>query len=109
MNSTIDYESINLLNVSLSFDSSSITLIPVGRLATQEKKIWFEYAPDFILLGLSLSPFNLPLQAGAITCDDPIFQGLFGLFDDSLPDGWGRLLLDKKIRSQGIIPEKLSP
>jgi serine/threonine-protein kinase HipA len=31
---------------------------------------------------------------------------LFGVFNDSLPDGWGRLLLDRTLSSRGInIPE----
>lgn len=100
-------KSIKLLNVSLCLDSSSS--LSVGRLAMQQNKIWFEYTPDFVSSGLSLSPFKLPLQTGAMTCDDAIFQGLFGLFDDSLPDGWGRLLLDRKIRSQDILPGSLTP
>lgn len=36
---------------------------------------------------------------------DP-FEGLFGVFADSLPDGWGRLLVDRLMRKRGWI---LSP
>lgn len=32
------------------------------------------------------------------------FDGLFGVFDDSLPDGWGRLLVDLTLRERGIDP-----
>lgn len=31
------------------------------------------------------------------------------MFEDSLPDGWGRLLLDRKMRQHGLFPEKLTP
>jgi len=30
--------------------------------------------------------------------------GLFGVFDDSMPDGWGRLLTDRLLRQRGIDP-----
>ena len=31
------------------------------------------------------------------------------MFNDSLPDGWGRLLFDRFIRSQGILPSDITP
>lgn len=34
---------------------------------------------------------------------DP-FEGLFGVFADSLPDGWGRLLVDRLMKKNGINP-----
>jgi len=34
---------------------------------------------------------------------------LFGVFNDSLPDGWGRLLLDRKLMNAGLNPGTLSP
>ena len=34
---------------------------------------------------------------------------MFGVFNDSLPDGWGRLLIDRKLRELGINPGVLSP
>lgn len=37
-------------------------------------------------------------------------EGAFdGLFNDSLPDGWGRLLLDRKLRNRGFFPDHLTP
>lgn len=80
----------------------------VGRLALIERRIYFEYDPAFIATGVQISPFKLPLQSGAIACDDQLFEGVFGVFNDSLPDGWGRLLLDRSLRSHGIAPEKLT-
>lgn len=55
------------------FDESPIF---VGRLAINARKIWFEYDPDFIHRGLLLSPFKMPLQMGAMACEDPVFQWL---------------------------------
>lgn len=37
-----------------------------------------------------------------------LFEGLPGVFYDSLPDGWGRLLLDRLARSKGIAPSQLT-
>lgn len=80
----------------------------VGRLALIERSIYFEYDPTFLQTGIQLSPFKLPLKPGAVACDDNMFDGIYGVFNDSLPDGWGRLLLDRQVRSHGISPEQLT-
>jgi serine/threonine-protein kinase HipA len=81
----------------------------VGILATKNNKIYFEYDKEFLKTGIELSPFKLPLKAGLFKCDDETFDGLWGLFADSLPDGWGRLLLDRHFVAKGINPKSLSP
>ncbi len=81
----------------------------VGQLALKNRRFYFEYAPEFLSTGLLLSPFKLPLKKTLITNEDYVFQGLFGVFNDSLPDGWGRLLLDRKLRALSINPDQLSP
>lgn len=80
----------------------------VGRLLLKNRQIFFEYDAVFIKTGFELSPFKLPLKAGVIASSDRTFEGLFGVFNDSLPDGWGRLLLDRKLRSVGLNPGALS-
>lgn len=80
----------------------------VGRLALKDRRLFFEYTPEHIESGLELSPFKLPLKSGVQQSEDFVFDGLFGLFNDSLPDGWGRLLLDRKLRQMGIVPNHLS-
>ena len=91
------------------YDLCGSTKRLVGRLAQKDRMVFFEYASDFLSTGLEISPFKLPLKPGLITCSDTVFDGLFGVFNDSLPDGWGRLLLDRKLRSLGINPGALSP
>ena len=49
----------------------------------------FEYDADWIQSGFSISPFYLPLKPGLIMAKRDPFAGNFGVFDDSLPDGWG--------------------
>lgn len=81
----------------------------IGRLALIDRRIYFEYETAFLETGIQISPFKLPLKAGVTKCEDNVFEGLFGVFNDSLPDGWGRLLLDRQVRSYGIAPEQLTP
>lgn len=81
----------------------------VGRLALKNRQVLFEYDSEFLSLGLELSPFKVPLAPGVVTGDPTKFDGLMGVFDDSLPDGWGRLLIDRRAAKAGIPPEALSP
>lgn len=81
----------------------------MGRLLLKNRQIFFQYDAAFIKTGLELSPFKLPLKAGVIESSDRTFEGLFGVFNDSLPDGWGRLLLDRKLMNAGLNPGTLSP
>lgn len=81
----------------------------MGRLLFKNRQIFFEYDGAFIQSRLELSPFKLPLQPGVIASTDRTFDGLFGVFNDSLPDGWGRLLLDRKLMRAGLNPGALSP
>ena len=84
-------------------------IVPMGRLAINNRKIFFEYDAEFLKTKLELSPFKLPLRSGVIACEDNVFEGLFGIFNDSLPDGWGRLLLDRKLTNVGISPTTITP
>ena len=82
---------------------------PVGTLADDGQQLLFEYSPQALAEGLSLSPRYLPLQKQAIGHFPPHQWRLPGLFADSLPDGWGMLLMDKLFRKQGIRLEQFSP
>ena len=58
----------------------------VGRLAFKERQILFEYDASFLTSGIGISPIKLPLRPGVYLADTAIFDGLFGVFNDSLPD-----------------------
>jgi len=60
----------------------------VGTLAIKDRKIYFEYDKEFLKTGIEISPYKLPLKEGLHRCDDDTFEGLWGVFNDSLPDGW---------------------
>ncbi len=100
------YTKVTTLNVGIQFNER---IHPVGRLAYKDYKIYFEYDPSFLTKDLHLSPFKLNLQAGLQQFNPSPFEGLAGLFNDSLPDGWGRLLLDRYMRSNNILSGELSP
>ena len=80
--------------------------IPVGTLALYQNRLAaFEYDKEWISSGFSISPFSLPLEPKVFMPKQDPFDGLFGVFADSLPDGWGRLLVDRLLRRNGIDPE----
>ncbi len=81
----------------------------VGRLAlTPDGLCAFEYDSEWISRGYSISPFFLPLKSGVQIAKRDPFAGGFGVFDDSLPDGWGNLILDMYLTEQGVNPHKLT-
>lgn len=75
----------------------------------QKKLTAFEYSEEWLRNGFSISPFSLPLQAGVKIAKADPFDGIFGIFADSLPDGWGRLLVDRMLRKTGERPEEIDP
>jgi serine/threonine-protein kinase HipA len=58
--------------------------------------------------GFSISPFHLPLEKKVFIAKREPFEGCFGVFNDSLPDGWGRLLIDRMLRKKQIDPFTVS-
>lgn len=75
----------------------------VGRIALNDQGLaLFEYDPEFIRNGFSISLFELPLNSGVFLAKPTPFGGNFGVFDDALPDGWGLLTLDRYLRKKGI-------
>lgn len=80
----------------------------VGRMTVSPQGIAvFEYHKDWIETGFSVSPFYLPLKQGVFVAKSQPFQGNFGVFADSLPDGWGNLLLDRLLRQYQINPHNI--
>lgn len=94
------------IEVRLQFAADNV--LHVGRLAETSRHVYFEYNAAFTASGLQISPFKLPLQPGVIEHRDRAFGSLPGVFDDSLPDGWGRLLMDRHLRRQGLDPQRVS-
>lgn len=82
----------------------------VGKLAmTSDGLMAFEYNSTWISTGFSISPLSLPLEKRVFVARPEPLDGVFGVFDDSLPDGWGRLLVDRMLSAHGVNPRTVSP
>ena len=65
----------------------------------------FEYDKDFLNQGLEISPLNLPLKEGVYNFPalaNSSFLGLPGIFRDSLPDSFGKTVIESYLTQQGI-------
>ena len=78
----------------------------VGYLAeTPDHMVAFQYSDEWLRNGFSISPLSLPLNNNVFIPPEKCrqrFNGLFGVFADSLPDTWGELLLDRHLKTLGI-------
>lgn len=99
---------MNVLQVLFhGFDSDNP--VPAGRLAYRHQRAYFEYAPEFLQYGVNLSPFQLHRTMSLQAAPQTPFNGLHGVFDDSLPDGWGLYLMDKVFRQNRKDPATVTP
>lgn len=80
----------------------TLSLTPDNRLCA------FEYDREWLAEGFSVSPLELPLKPGLFIAKPRPFYGNFGIFEDSLPDGYGRYLLHRTLMREGIDDRKLT-
>lgn len=80
----------------------TLSLTPDNRLNV------FEYDKTWLANGFSISQLELPLKPGIFIAKPQPFYGNFGIFEDSLPDGYGRYLLHKALLRKGINDSDLS-
>lgn len=81
----------------------------VGKIALTETGLCaFEYSAEFLQNGFSISPFELPLKSGVFLAKPHPFNGIFGVFDDCLPDGWGMIILERYLQKKGTKPRSIS-
>ena len=69
----------------------------------------FAYDKEWLRTGFSIAPLELPLKGDLFIAKPEPFDGNFGIFEDSLPDGYGTYLLDRMLRRQGIDIATLTP
>lgn len=81
----------------------TLTMAPGSRVCA------FEYDKQWLSTGFSISPLELPLKQKVFIAKESPFWGNFGIFEDSLPDGYGRYLLNRMLKKQNIDESKLSP
>lgn len=80
----------------------------VGTLAQNATAVFFQYHPDYLSRYPSLSPFKLAFNQQLQQAPGTPHNRLHGVFADSLPDGWGMLLMDRVFRQQGLLPQNIS-
>lgn len=82
--------------------------VMVGQLAQNQQGVYFQYDTHYLNTHQSLSPFTLTFDNTLAKAPRQPHGGLHGLFADSLPDGWGLLLMDRVFRQQNIQPQQLT-
>ena len=81
----------------------------VGTLALyQGRLVAFEYAESWLLNGFPISPFSLPLEKKLYIPKYQPFDGLYGVFSDSLPDARCRMPVVGRYRSPSSMSRALS-
>jgi len=95
----------NVQAVSVVYHGRKVGMLSMGNRSTCQ----FEYDKEWLSNGFSISPLQLPLKAGLFTADYQPFNGNFGIFEDSLPGGYGEYLLRKVLKNSGIDPLGLTP
>ena len=83
-------------------------IVGILSLTPDDKFCAFEYDKNWLVDGFSISPLELPLRQGLFIAKPQPFNGNFGIFEDSLPDGYGRDLLHKALLREGINDVNLS-
>ncbi|MEB2518128.1 type II toxin-antitoxin system HipA family toxin [Pseudomonas sp. YuFO20] len=77
---------------------------------TGRPQIVFEYSNEAKTRGLELSSYTLPLAGPQLRRGFASHQlALPGPVYDSLPDGWGMLLMDRLIRRRGLNTARIGP
>lgn len=84
------------------------TEVGILSLTPDNKLCAFEYDKVWLTEGFSISPLELPLKPGLFIANAEPFYGNFGIFEDSLPDGYGRYLLHKALLKEGIDDRSLT-
>lgn len=95
----------NILSVIVLFHGHKVGTLSMGNHSCCQ----FEYDRAWLRDGFSISPLQLPMKAGLFSAQWQPFKGNFGIFEDSLPGGYGEFLLSKVLRREGIDYYGLTP
>ncbi len=76
----------------------------IGTLLEYKGSIFFQYDKDFIAAGVQISPIKLLVKDTLYTNNDhkSLYQGMAGVFFDSLPDRHGMAFIDRYFERQGL-------
>ncbi|KQN33762.1 phosphatidylinositol kinase [Sphingomonas sp. Leaf407] len=82
---------------------------PVARVAFADRRAQLEWDATVVVAGLRVSPLYYPPEPGLHGARAAGFDGLHGFLADSLPEGWGALLMRRRLHRMGIDFGSLSP
>ena len=96
----------DILKITVSLGGQDVGTL---QMTPERDRCVFEYDKDWIAVGFSISPWELPLRTGLLYSKENSFRGGFAAFEDSMPDGYGLYLLDRMLRREGSSLSGLSP
>jgi serine/threonine-protein kinase HipA len=96
------------LDIGLAFDAARAR-VPVARLAFAEGLAQLEWSHEVITRGLGVAALNYPPEPGLHAARGRAFDGLHGFLADSLPEGWGYILMRKRLSKLGHDIAALTP
>jgi len=88
------------LTVALAFDPSAT--VPAARVAMDAGLAQLEWSREVIDQKLAISPLYYPPDVGLHAARGKSFEGVHGFLADSLPEGWGQLLMRKRLAKLNI-------
>ena len=82
----------------------------IGTIILKDGITYFQYDEEFRNSNYEISPLKLPLSLNSIYTnnDDKYFQGLAGVFHDSLPDKFGTKVIQRYFESKNISSYELN-
>ncbi len=82
----------------------------IGTILLKDGIVYFEYDREFKGSKLEISPIKLPLSLSGIYTnnEDRYFEGLAGVFHDTLPDKFGTKVIERYFESKNISPHELT-
>jgi len=82
----------------------------IGTILLKDGVVYFEYDKGFLTSNLEISPLKLPLSYNGVYTnnDDRYFEGLAGVFHDTLPDKFGTKVIERYFESKNIPPHELT-
>ncbi|MCY3878983.1 MAG: type II toxin-antitoxin system HipA family toxin [Rhodobacteraceae bacterium] len=99
---------IRRLNIELDFGDRRLA---VGQVAwvSDQRRAAVEWTQEFLADPLPVSPYAIRSWNGLHFGEYTPFDGLPGVLADSLPDGWGRLLIDRELARRRRAFQELTP
>lgn len=96
------------LSLALAFDSAKPPM-PAGRVAMDGGLAQLEWSREVLATKLPVAALYYPPEPGLQAARGRAFDGLQGFLADSLPEGWGRRLMRRRLERLGVDLATLSP